>query len=94
MKKTFKELLMNQAAQQFYNHNLWENILNDMDCTIHHRISRSETEYVTKIEDGDDIRYFRYFRCVETNSGWLIDDAVEVYPHELMVIKYLDEPQQ
>ena len=91
MKKTFKELLIEQSIFLFGESNSWENILNDMDCTIHHRISRSETEYVTKIEDGDDIRYFR---CVETNSGWLIDGAVEVYPHELMVIKYLDEPQQ
>ena len=91
MKKTFKELLMSQAAIEFNEPNLWETILNDMDSTVHHRISRSETEYVTKIEDGGDIRYFR---CVETNSGWLIDDAVEVYPHDLTVIKYLDEPQQ
>ena len=44
-------------------------------------------------------RYFRFESKESTEYGFelvdsLMENTVEVYPHELTAIKYLDEPQQ
>ena len=73
--KTFKELLCNKSAELYGTSSRWMDILEPMEP-----VQRYGGVYVFELDS-------RFFRCLD-DDGWLCDNALEVFPHEVTTIEY------